>query len=363
MAMKTTGGERAGARKGRGAALNVEGRFEQAVREAVDDGWAATDGEDPARPPTLVTPERVKSIISRNDSPDIPFRYSINPYRGCEHGCIYCYARPSHAYLNLSPGLDFETRIFAKVNAAERLVEELGRPSYACETISLGANTDPYQPAEREWRVTRSILEVVSRFDQPVGIVTKNALVERDLDLLAPMAGKGQAAVFVSVTTLDHELARRMEPRASAPARRIEAIRRLSQAGVPVGVMVAPVVPFLTDAELERILEAAREAGAISAGYILMRLPYEVKTLFRDWLDRHYPLKAAHVMSRVQAMRDGRDNDPEFGSRMRGSGELAGLLRARFGNACRRLGFNENRRKLDTSRFRRPHAGGQMPLF
>jgi DNA repair photolyase len=363
MALKTTGGDRSGARKGRGAALNIEGRFEQTQREAVDDGWDAADAGEPTRPPTRVTPERVKTIISRNDSPDIPFRYSINPYRGCEHGCIYCYARPSHAYLNLSPGLDFETRIFAKVNAAERLVEELGRPSYVCETISLGANTDPYQPAERDWKVTRSILEVASRFGQPVGIVTKNALVERDLDLIAPMARQGRAAVFVSVTTLDHELARRMEPRASAPARRIEAIRRLAQAGVPVGVMVAPVVPFLTDAEMERILEAAREAGAVSAGYILMRLPFEVKTLFRDWLGRHYPLKAAHVMSRVQAMRDGRDNDPDFGSRLRGTGELAGLLRARFGNACRRLGFNANRRVLDTGGFRRPGAERQMPLF
>lgn len=363
MGMKTTGGGRDNIHKGRGAALNIEGRFERSQRETVDDGWGAIDESDDARPQTQVTAERVKTIISRNDSPDIPFTYSINPYRGCEHGCIYCYARPSHAYLNLSPGLDFETRIFAKTNAAERLTEELGKSSYACETISLGANTDPYQPAEREWKITRSILEVVSACNQPVAIVTKNAMVERDLDLLAPMAQKRLAAVFVSVTTLDHALARRMEPRASAPARRIEAIRRLSQTGVPVGVMVAPVVPFLTDAEMERILESAREAGAISAGYILMRLPFEVKTLFRDWLQKHYPLKAAHVMSRVQSMRGGRDNDPNFGSRMRGSGELADLLRARFEIACRRFGFTENRRKLDISQFRRPGAEPQMKLF
>jgi DNA repair photolyase len=274
-----------------------------------------------------------------------------------------CYARPSHAYLNLSPGLDFETRLFAKVNAAERLCEELAKPGYICETISIGANTDPYQPAEREWTITRSILEVAAGCNQPVGIVTKNALIERDLDILAPMAARGLAAAFVSVTTLDHDLARKMEPRASAPARRIEAIRRLSQAGVPVGVMVAPVVPFLTDSGLEQVLEAAREAGARSAGYILMRLPFEVKDLFKDWLARHYPLKAAHVMSRVHQMRDGRDNDPNFGSRMRGSGELADLLRTRFEIACKRLGLNENRRSLDVSQFRPPKLNGQMDLF
>lgn len=363
MAMKTTGGDRDRMHKGRGATLNIEGRFERASREAVDDGWGIVEDEDPARPQTVVTAERVKTIISRNESPDIPFTYSINPYRGCEHGCIYCYARPSHAYLNLSPGLDFETRIFAKVNAAEVLAEELGKPSYVCETISLGANTDPYQPAEREWKLTRAILEVMSQCGQPVGIVSKSALVERDLDILAPMAEKGLAAVFISVTTLDHALARRMEPRASAPSRRIEAIRRLSRAGVPVGVMVAPVVPFLTDAEMERILETARDAGAVSAGYILMRLPFEVKTLFRDWLERHYPLKAAHVMSRVQSMRGGRDNDPNFGSRMRGSGELADILRTRFEKACKRFGFNEHRRKLDVSQFRRPDDERQIPLF
>jgi DNA repair photolyase len=362
MPLKTVSGDHGAARKGRGATLNVEGRFESVTREAVDDGWSVPD-EEPGPAKTIVTAEHAKSIISRNDSPDIPFTCSINPYRGCEHGCVYCYARPTHAYLNLSPGLDFETRLFAKVNAAALLRQELGRPGYRCQTISIGANTDPYQPAEREWKVTRSILEVTAACSQPVGIVTKNALVERDLDLLAPMAHRGLAAVFVSVTTLDHDIARRMEPRASAPARRIEAIRRLSQAGVPVGVMVAPVVPFLTDSELEHILETAREAGAVQAGYILMRLPYEVKDLFKSWLEEHFPLKAAHVMSRVRAMRRGRENDPYFGSRMRGTGEFADLLRRRFEKACRRLELNRDRRELDCSQFRAPRPDGQLSLL
>ncbi len=363
MPLKTVTGDHGSVHKGRGAALNPEGRFERENREAFDDGWAAPPNEAPGRPQTIVTAERVKSIISRNDSPDIPFTCSINPYRGCEHGCIYCYARPSHAYLNLSPGLDFETRLFAKVNAAECLREEFARPGYACSTISIGANTDPYQPVEREWKITRSILEVMAACDHPIGIVTKNALVERDLDILAPMAAKGLAKVYISVTTLDHELARHMEPRASAPARRVEAIRRIAQAGVPVGVMVAPIVPFLTDSATEQILEAAREAGAQSAGYVLMRLPYEVKDLFKDWLMQHYPLKAAHVMSRVHQMRGGRENDPQFGTRMRGSGEFADVLRSRFEKTCRRLGLNEHRRELDTTQFRRPRLDGQMDLF
>jgi DNA repair photolyase len=363
MPLKTVIGDHGGAHKGRGATLNLEGRFESVVREPVHDGWGVGGQEDAARLKTIVTAERAKSIISRNQSPDIPFTYSINPYRGCEHGCPYCYARPTHAYLNLSPGLDFETRIFAKVNAAELLREELAKPGYRCETISIGANTDPYQPAEREWKVTRSILEVAAESGQPVGIVTKNALVERDLDILAPMARKAQAAIFVSVTTLDHEITRRMEPRASAAARRIEAIGRLTRAGVPVGVMVAPVIPFLTDSGIEQVLEAARDAGATQAGYILMRLPFEVKDLFKDWLNQWFPLKAAHVMSRVRAMRDGRENDPEFGSRMRGSGEFAELLRMRFEKACRRLGLNKNRRQLDCSQFRPPRLNGQMELF
>jgi DNA repair photolyase len=276
-----------------------------------------------------------------------------------------CYARPSHAYLGLSPGLDFETRLFAKVNAAELLRDALAKPGYRCESITVGANTDPYQPVEREWRITRQVLEVLAECDHPVALITKNALVERDLDLLAPMAAKRLAQVYVSVTTLDHDIARRMEPRASAPRRRLEAISALSRAGVPTGVMVAPIVPFLTDDAMESVLEAAAEAGAIRAGYILMRLPWELKDLFQDWLEHHYPLKAAHVMSRVRQLRGGKDNDPNFGTRLRGTGLLAELLRKRFENACQRLGLNHARRSLDidTSRFKRPQTSGQLDLF
>jgi len=276
-----------------------------------------------------------------------------------------CYARPSHAYRNLSPGIDFETRLFAKVNAAEKLREELSKPGYRCEVISLGANTDPYQPIERGLKITRGILEACAEFNQPVGIVTKNALVERDIDILAPMARKNLAAVYISCNNLDHDLARRLEPRCSAPARRIEAMKRLSEAGIPVGVVVAPVIPFLTDHQIEPVLEAAWEHGARQAGYILMRLPWEVKDLFREWLERNYPLKAKHVMSRVHAMRGGRDNDPNFGSRMKGEGELAKLLAQRFQIACARLGYNagQRNRSLDTGQFRRPERAGQLSLF
>jgi DNA repair photolyase len=276
-----------------------------------------------------------------------------------------CYARPTHAYRNLSPGIDFETRLFAKVNAAEKLREELSRPGYRCEVISLGANTDPYQPIEREWKITRGVLEVCAEFNQPVGIVTKNAMVERDIDILAPMAQKNQANVFLSVNNLDHDLARTLEPRCSAPARRLRAIRTLSDAGVPVGVLVAPVIPFLNDHQVEAVLEAAWEHGARQAGYVLLRLPWEVKDLFKDWLERHYPLKAQHVMSRVRAMRGGRDNDPEFGSRMRGTGQLADLLAQRFRIACARLGYNagQRNRALDTAQFRLPARAGQLSLF
>ena len=364
MPLKTVIGDHGSAHKGRGATLNPEGRFENNEREFFDDGWNTPLEEAPGRPRTIVTIERAKSIISRNESPDIPFTQSINPYRGCEHGCIYCYARPSHAYLNLSPGLDFETRLFAKTNAAELLQTELARQGYACDCITIGANTDPYQPVEREWKVTRSILEVLSACNHPCAIITKNAMVERDLDILAPMAAKNLVQVYISVTTLDHEIARRMEPRASAPARRIEAIRRLAQAGVPAGVMVAPVVPFLTDSGIEAVLEAAREAGADRAGYTLMRLPWEVKDLFKDWLEHNFPLKAEHVMSRVRHMRGGRENDPNFGSRMRGAGELAALLSKRFDMACRRLELNHVRRgPLDTTKFKPPRLDGQMDMF
>jgi DNA repair photolyase len=276
-----------------------------------------------------------------------------------------CYARPTHAYRDLSPGIDFETRLFAKVNAAEMLREELARPGYRCEVISIGANTDPYQPIEREWKVTRGILEVLAEHDHPLGIVTKNAMVERDLDILAPMARKNLVNVFISVNNLDHDLARRLEPRCSAPARRLKAMKRLSEAGVPVGVVVAPVIPFLTDHQIEPMLEAAWQHGARQAAYILMRLPWEVKDLFKEWLERNYPLKAKHVMSRVHAMRGGRDNDPNFGSRMKGEGELARLLAQRFRQACQRLGFNakERNRELDTTQFHPPRRGGQLELF
>jgi DNA repair photolyase len=363
MPLKTQAGNHGAPTKGRGATLNPEGRFETRRYAAEDDGWFQEPLE--RRLDTVVTEERVKSIISRNDSPDVPFAQSINPYRGCEHGCTYCYARPSHAFLNLSPGLDFETRLFAKVNAAEVLREELARPSYRCELIALGANTDPYQPIERRYRITRSVIEVLHECRHPLGIVTKNALVERDIDLLAPMAERDLVEVFVSVNNLDNDIARRLEPRCSAPARRIEAIRRLSAAGIPVGVLVAPTIPFLTDDQIERVLEAAAEAGARRASYVLLRLPYEIKDLFRAWLEHHYPLKAAHVMSRVQAMRGGRDNDPNFGSRMRGSGEFADLLARRFRIACRRLGINREERYagLDTAQFRPPDPGGQLALF
>src|SRR6187200_641136 len=326
-----------GPAKGRGALLNPANRFKAERREAFDDGWGTLDElADAPSPRTELIADTTRRLIARNASPDVSFTQSINPYRGCEHGCIYCYARPSHAYVNLSPGLDFETRLFAKVNAAELLRAELAKPGYRCELISLGANTDPYQPIEREYRITRSILEVLAECEHPVGIVTKNAIVERDIDILAPMAEKHLVNVYISINNLDHELARRLEPRCSAPARRLETIRRLSAAGIPVGVLVAPVIPFLTDHQIEPVLEAAHAAGAGSAGYVLMRLPYEVKDLFRNWLEVHYPLKAKHVMSRVHEMRGGRDNDPEFGSRMVGAGELAELLGKRFEIASKR---------------------------
>ena len=378
MALRTLSGkhtdprhEREGAPlKGRGAAINPEGRFEKVERGAFDDGWVQDDAADKPALKTQVTEERAASIISRNQSPDIPFTQSINPYQGCEHGCIYCYARPTHAYRNLSPGVDFETRIFAKVNAAELLRQELSKPGYRCEVISLGANTDPYQPAERKLNITRSILEVCAEFNQPLGIVTKNALVERDLDILVPMAQRNLVNVHVSVNNLDHEIARRLEPRCVAPQRRIETIRALAQAGVPVGVLVAPVIPFLTDDQIEAVLEAAFTAGATQAGYVVLRLPYEVKTLFRDWLERHYPLKAKHVMSRVHELRGGRDNDPNFGSRMRGQGEFAELLAQRFKIAKRRIGYDARGRMLrnaalDTTLFRVPASGAakQLSLF
>lgn len=341
--------------KGRGTASNPEGRFESTRREAFDDGWERD--EDASKPATEVTVERAKSIIARNDSPDIPFEQSINPYRGCEHGCVYCYARPTHAYLNLGPGLDFETKLFAKANAAELLRRELGRPGYEARPINLGAATDPYQPIERRQRITREVIEVLAACDHPLTIVTKGALVERDLDLLAPMAAKNLVHVFVSVTTLDNGLAARLEPRATAPHRRVEAIRRVAAAGVPVGVFVAPVIPRVTDQDLEEILEVCRDAGATRASYTVVRLPHEVKDLFREWLAAHLPERQHHVMSLIQQMRGGADNDPRFGTRMRGEGVFAEILKRRFDVAVKRLGYlPRGTLALDTSLFRHPDA-------
>jgi len=332
--------------KGRGAASRVTGRFEKSVARGEDDGWGSVyaDAFDAAGEPlaplrTIVAEERARSIVSRNQSPDVGFSQSINPYRGCEHGCVYCFARPSHAYLDLSPGLDFETRLFAKTNAAERLREELAKPGYVPSTFALGINTDAYQPIERRYRITREVLEVLAETKHPVEIVTKSALVERDLDLLAPMAREGLVAVHFSITTLDNRLASRMEPRATAPHGKLRAMRALHEAGVPVGVLAAPVVPMVTDHELERILEAAREHGARSAGYVLLRLPHELKQVWREWLQLHYPDRAAHVMSLVRQMRGGKDYDSAFGSRMRGEGPFAQLLRQRFRKAHARFGF------------------------
>jgi DNA repair photolyase len=349
--------------KGRGAASNAEGRFAVRVNEAVDDGWFV-DGEPPPHPRTTVNDETARSIISRNQSPDVPFEQSINPYRGCEHGCFYCFARPTHSYLELSPGLDFETRLFAKTNAAERLRIELSKPGYRCSPIALGANTDPYQPIERRYQITRQIIELLAQCRHPFSIVTKNALVERDLDLLAPLAKSNLVKVFLSVTTRDNRLAAKMEPRASAPHRRLQAMRTLSDAGVPVGVMFAPVIPMVNDAELEAVLEAARAAGADSAGYVVVRLPHELKTLFREWLQQHLPLRADHVMSLIQQLRGGRDYDASFGKRTRGEGVFAQLIARRFALAHRRLGFSGGReRVLDCSQFvapRVPTAQGEL---
>ncbi|WHZ20056.1 MAG: Radical SAM domain protein [Rhodanobacteraceae bacterium] len=352
--------------KGRGAASNPEGRFESVRHHAEDDGWqSALLDEAAPRPRTEVREETARSIISRNDSPDVPFEQSINPYRGCEHGCIYCFARPSHSYLNLSPGLDFETRLFAKTNAAELLAKELARPGYRCTPINLGANTDPYQPIERRCAITRAILEVLRDANHPCTIVTKNALVERDLDLLAPMAKQRLVQVFVSCAQLDNHLASKLEPRASAPHRRIAAIKALNDAGVPCGVLVAPIIPALTDRDLEHVLEAASQAGARVAGYTVLRLPWELKTLFREWLELHVPQRAEHVMSLVRQMRGGRDYNSDFRTRMHGEGEFARLLSRRFEVACRKFGYVRRREwPLDCTRFTPPReASPQGDLF
>ena len=351
----------------RGARSFVAGRFETLAREPFDDGWTPEES-DAAELQTSVTEERARSIISRNDSPDIGFAQSINPYRGCEHGCVYCYARPSHAYLELSPGLDFETRLFAKTNAAELLRAELSKQGYVPSPIAIGANTDCYQPIERKFRITRQIVEILAECEHPFTMVTKSALVERDLDLLAPMAEKNLVKVFVSIASLDRTLARKLEPRAASPQRRMDVLRNLAQAGVPCGVMVAALIPGLNDKTLEEVLEGAAAAGAAEAAYVIMRLPNELKELFKEWLVAHYPERAGHVISIVRQMRGGRDNDPRFGSRMTGTGAFAELIEKRFDIACRRFGLNGHGagRKppsLDCSRFRPPCAAGQMSLF
>ncbi len=348
--------------KGRGTANRVDARYLDNTREAIDDGWGY--GDETLKIKTTVTTEKPKTILARNQSPDIPFTTSINPYRGCEHGCIYCYARPSHAYLDLSPGIDFESRLFAKPNAAELLKHEIGKSSYECTPIALGSNTDPYQPIEREWKITRSIIETLHACDHPLTIVTKSWLVERDMDLLAEMADKKLVQVFVSITTLDHELARKMEPRATSPARRLQTLRTLHDAGIPTGVMFAPVIPVLNDTEMETIIEQAAAVGVLNAGYVMLRLPHEVKLLFKEWLETHYPLKAGHVMSLIKDIRGGRENDPQFGSRMSGQGVFAGMIKNRFAKQCRSLGLNQENLALDTTLFRKPvKHKQQMDMF
>lgn len=331
------------ARKGRGAVSNRTGRFEPTTSSKIDDGWdtAALLADEPLR--TTVTNEHPKSIIARNQSPDIPFDQSINPYRGCEHGCVYCFARPTHAYHGLSPGLDFETKLFAKPNAAQLLEAELSKPSYRPKTIQLGANTDPYQPIERTRLITRQVLEVLARFNHPVGVTTKSDLVTRDIDLLAPMADKNLAAVGISITSLDRTLARTLEPRCPRPDKRLEAVRKLTDAGIPVAVMVAPVIPGLNDHEIEAILTEARAAGAIGAEYIMLRLPLEIHDLFEEWLQTHAPDRANKVMRLIRETRGGKVYDSDFSQRMSGTGVYADLIKARFQKALKRAGFNHNR--------------------
>ncbi len=349
-------------RRGRGSVSNRSGRFEPHARLVFDDGWQSLEELPPFK--TFVQEERARKIITRNDSPDIGFDRSINPYRGCEHGCIYCYARPTHAYQGLSPGLDFETKLFVKPDAPELLAKELTAPGYKPRMIALGTNTDPYQPIERKWRVTRRILEVLREAGHPVGIVTKSALITRDLDILSDMAAKGLAKVALSITTLDHRLARAMEPRASTPTRRLEAIRSLANSGVPTAVMVAPVIPAINDSEIERVLDAAAAAGAIEAGYVMLRMPLEIKDLFREWLQEHFPDKYRHVISLVRDLHGGKDYDATFGKRQTGTGPYAWSIGRRFELACKRLGLNRRRLRLTTAHFHPPvSAGDQLDLF
>ncbi|MEZ5926620.1 MAG: PA0069 family radical SAM protein [Hyphomicrobiaceae bacterium] len=346
------------ARRGRGAASNVSGRFEVESRQPIDDGWHSLADATPAL--TEVQIEAARTIITTNQSPDISFDQSINAYRGCEHGCIYCYARPTHCYLGHSAGLDFETRLYAKANARDRLEAELAEPGYRASTIALGTNTDPYQPIERRYEITRQILEVLRKTRHPVGIVTKSALVTRDIDILGEMARQGLAKVALSITTLDRHLARRMEPRAATPERRLEALRQVSAAGIPTAVMVAPIVPSLTDSELEGILEAARDAGASEAGYVLLRLPLEIKDLFGEWLAEHAPDRARRVMAILREMREGKDYDSRWHVRQKGTGPYAQLIARRFQLALKRLGLNQRREHLRTDLFEPPVLPGQQ---
>lgn len=362
------------AQKGRGAITNLSGRFETQLSERVDDGWWQDPDEidPPLAGQTLVTQELAKSLINRNQSPDLPFELSINPYRGCEHGCIYCFARPTHSYLGLSPGLDFETRLYAKTNAPELLRRELANPRYTPSAIALGVNTDAYQPCERHYQLTRQLLEILHECQHPVGLISKSSLIERDIDLIAPMAEQQLAVACITLTTLDHQLSRHLEPRAASPSRRLETIRRLADAGIPVAVSVAPVIPFITEQELEKVLAAAADAGATGAGYTVLRLPWELNPLFQEWLEVHFPERAERVMNRIRDMRGGKDYDANFASRMKGEGVWADLIRQRFQKACARLGINRSGRfrGLDASQFRRPQvvpaktrSPGQMDFF
>ncbi|CEG57204.1 PA0069 family radical SAM protein [Legionella fallonii] len=340
--------------KNRGAISNPEGRFESITTERYYDGWEG-EGDEELSPPleTMLMPEQSRTVISRNDSPDLGFEQSINPYRGCEHGCIYCYARPSHAYMNLSPGIDFESKIFYKIDAAKLLEKELNKDNYECKPIVLGANTDPYQPVEAKLKITRSLLEVLNRYQHPVALITKGSLIERDKDILVEMASQNLVKVAVSVTTLSRKLKHIMEPRASTPAARLAVMRHLSEEGIPVRVMVAPIIPMVNDEEMEKIMQAAHEAGAQHASYILVRLPHEVKILFKEWLATHFPQRAEHIMSLIRQMRGGKEYDATFGTRMRGEGEYAHLLATRFKLACKRFQLNtQPSPQLDTLKFK-----------
>ena len=349
-------------RRGRAAGLNFTGRFEPVTRETFDDGWQTLEELPPFR--TEVQVEKPRTIITRNESPDIPFDRSINPYRGCEHGCIYCFARPTHAFMGLSAGLDFEAKLFAKPDAPKLLERELSRPGYKPRVIAIGTNTDPYQPIEKEWRIMRQILDVLDKANHPVSIVTKSALVMRDIDILSRMAARGLAWVGMSVTTLDRKLARTMEPRAATPPRRLEAIRALSEAGIPTAIMMAPIIPGLNDHEIERVLDSGKAAGALEASYVLLRLPLEVSPLFRDWLLRNYPDRYRHVMSLVRSMRGGKDYDAEFGKRMKGAGPYAWQIARRFEMTAKRLELTRTRRNLAIDQFIPPSGSGvQLSLL